>query len=185
MNDLNLSKMRQAESDHDIIYSLRTAHQHQTQMLILADYKANILIGLVIVILTILGTRANLQTNMDEIYLFTLGCFVALELIALYFSFLVLFPKSFLKKQNQDIRSIHNIFYFDSFCRYKEDDYVQYLAEKINSSSDAREHLLRDYYQIGKILKRKYRLLRYAYLFALTGLFTVIFAYGYYLYLHL
>ena len=36
-----------AIGDHDVIYAIRTAHQGQTQLIILADHKANILIGIV------------------------------------------------------------------------------------------------------------------------------------------
>ena len=43
--------------DKDVIYTLRCAHQKQAQLILLADQKAQILSGLVLVVLTLLGTR--------------------------------------------------------------------------------------------------------------------------------
>ena len=43
--------------DKVVIFTLRCAHQKQAQLILLADQKAQILSILVLVILTILGTR--------------------------------------------------------------------------------------------------------------------------------
>lgn len=46
-------------TDRDVIYALRTTHQYQTNLINLADHKANILIGLSLVTFSILLTKAT------------------------------------------------------------------------------------------------------------------------------
>ncbi|MEM9246103.1 MAG: hypothetical protein AAGA67_10240, partial [Cyanobacteria bacterium P01_F01_bin.153] len=61
----------------ETIYLLRTIHQNQTQLITLADQKANILISIVAVVITILST------NLDAIKRFSM------PLLALFFMFLI------------------------------------------------------------------------------------------------
>ena len=53
--------------DKDVIYTLRCAHQKQAQLILLADQKAQILSGLVLVVLTLLGTRL-IYMNTDRFF---------------------------------------------------------------------------------------------------------------------
>ena len=53
--------------DKDVIYTLRCAHQKQAQLILLADQKAQILSGLVLVVLTLLGTRL-IYINTDRFF---------------------------------------------------------------------------------------------------------------------
>ena len=64
--------------DKDVIYTLRCAHQKQAQLILLADQKAQILSGLVLVVLTLLGTRL-IYTNTDR--------FLALKSLPLLWEF--------------------------------------------------------------------------------------------------
>ena len=64
--------------DKDVIYTLRCAHQKQAQLIMLADQKAQILSGLVLVVLTLLGTRLiymNTDGLLDGFHGFSVGVF--------------------------------------------------------------------------------------------------------------
>lgn len=50
-------ELTERKSDKDVFYTLRCAHQKQAQLILLAVQKAQILSGLVLVVLTSLGTR--------------------------------------------------------------------------------------------------------------------------------
>mgnify|MGYP001403515753 CR=1 FL=1 len=72
--------------DKDVIYTLRCAHQKQAQLILLADQKAQILSGLVIVMLTLLGNRL--------IYINAYGFFESLGPITLVLLLLFLLQRS-------------------------------------------------------------------------------------------
>ena len=62
----------------DVIYTLRCAHQKHAQLIMLADQKAQILSGLVLVVLTLLGTRLiymNTDGLLDDFHGFSVGVF--------------------------------------------------------------------------------------------------------------
>ena len=163
-----------AESDHDIIYALRTVHQNQTQLLILADQKANVLIGIVAVILTLLFTNAAFLNNLERALLLPLVGFVFIELSALFFALLVIMPKTAGNFNTQRIDEIPNPLFFGYFTKFNQREYVAYITGKMIDNHSAREFLTKDLYQIGLVLKRKYHFLKYAYGLAVLGVFCLV-----------
>ena len=93
--------------DKDVIYTLRCAHQKQSQLVILADHKAQILSGLALVVLTLLGTRLifmNTEGLLDSysnltILLFILFC--VSEIIAITLGIFVVMPNLPTKKKTE------------------------------------------------------------------------------------
>ena len=156
-------------SSHDIIYALRTAHQHQSRLLLIADQKANILVGIVAVILTILVTRSGNILAMDNELVIPIASFVILELIALVLALMVITPKLSGQYKATKVEDMPNPLFFGFFTRYPQSDYMEFIAEDLINDQAARKYLTRDIYQIGHVLKRKYSLLRYAYIFAVLG----------------
>jgi len=158
------------KDDHDVIYTLRTAHQNQTQLIIMADKKAHILIGVISVILTILFTKIDLNTGLQDSLLLPFAAFVLLEITAVILALLVIIPNTGRFKAPADIENIPNALFFGFFTRYPQDDYVNFLMKHIDNNESSRRALVTDLYQIGKVLKKKYRLLRYSYLSATAGI---------------
>lgn len=62
-----------------------------------------------------------------------------------------------------------NPFFFGFYTNFKEEDYVAHMLGSIEDNEQAKALFLKDIYQMGKILKRKYKQLRRAYLFAFLG----------------
>jgi len=176
----NDSPTLQDKNSLDIIHALRTAHQYQTQLIILADQKANILIGIVAIILTILFTRADFLTKIDAWLLIPLAGFVSVEVAALFLALLVIMPKTVGRLKTMHIEDLPNPLFFGFFTKFKEQEYVTYLTNKLDSNLSARELLTSDLYQIGLVLQKKYTLLKQAYSLAVVGIilliiFTIIF----------
>jgi len=176
------SKLLQTtQSDHhDIIYTLRTIHQNQTQLNLMADQKANILIGLVIIIFTVLLTRIPQFHTFSHDVLISIYLFCAIEVIGLLFALFVIIPKNISMNHYKRIQDMSNPLFCGSFTCFEEDEYVDYLMSNMNSSETAREYLIRDMYQMGLVLRRKFVLIKYAYAFSVAG---VIFPFVYYLFL--
>ncbi len=154
---------------HDVIQTLRTAHQNQTQLNLMADQKANILIGTLVLVFTVVMTRLLPLMEGNQQLMFPLLVFVLMQLIPLILTVLVLIPKNINGPKDQDISSIANPLFFGFFTRYSESTYTAYLNSILQDDESARTLLIKDIYQIGLILKRKYLLLRMAYISALLG----------------
>ena len=100
--------------DKDVVYTLRRAHQKQAQLIMLADQKAQILSGLVLVVLTLLETRLNYMNTdglLDGLNVFSVGVlclFFAAEVIAISLGILVVMPRFPQKMRDQKIEKIQN-----------------------------------------------------------------------------
>ena len=157
-------------TNRDGVYTPRTIHQHQTALLILADQKANILIGTIAVVLTILFTNFhNLIQLSDSIRFFALG-FLLLEAIAMLLSLMVIMPRNTRISSEMAIHNIPNPLYFGLFINYQEDEFAEHIKTHLSTNLSSRNLLARDIYQIGQILNKKYLLLRYAYFMAVSGI---------------
>ncbi|WP_223787255.1 Pycsar system effector family protein [Marinicella meishanensis] len=161
-------------ADNDVIQTLRTAHQNQTQLNLMADQKANILIGTLALMFTVVLTRILSQAQLDPALLKIMLVFMLLELVPMVLTVMVLIPKNITGKQNTPIEEIKNPLFFGFFTRHSQASYQQYLQQQLVDNEAARTLLINDIYQIGQILRRKYRLLRWAYLFALLGILVAV-----------
>ena len=161
---------------HDVIYALRTAHQHQSQLLFLADQKANILMGILAVILAIIFTKADFLSAVGEWLLIPVACFVLLEVAALLLALLVVMPKTVGRMKPLLIEDIPNPFFFGFFTKFREEDYLRYLACNLDTDQQARHLLAKDLYQVGQVLRKKYFLLKYTYILAVSGVVLLAFS---------
>ena len=165
---------QQDNDDHDVIYALRTVHQNQTHLITLADQKANILIGIVAVIFSILFTNTHFLTNIHQWLLIPFICFLLVELMVVILALLVILPKNITRIRRRKLEDMSNPLFFGSFIQFKEDEFVKFLFNDLNNDRIARIYLIKDIYQTGIVLKKKYVLLRYAYIFAVIGVVLLL-----------
>jgi len=156
------------KANNDVIQTLRTAHQNQTQLNLMADQKANILIGTLALMFTVVITRLLTLTD-NQSLLVTLLVFIAMQMVSLVLTVMVLIPKNINGKTPTDIRQIQNPLFFGFFTQYSEQQYKDYMQGLLLDNESARQLIIKDMYQIGVILRYKYRLLRWAYMSALLG----------------
>ncbi|MGJ8664249.1 MAG: Pycsar system effector family protein [Marinicella sp.] len=162
------------KSNNDVIQTLRTAHQNQTQLNLMADQKANILIGTLVLMFTVVLTRLITLAENNHMVLITLTVFVLMQIIPLILTVMVLIPKNINQAKVKDIGSIRNPLFFGFFTQYTQQEYSKYMSAVLIDNEAARHMLVNDIYQIGVILRRKYMLLRMAYLFALLGVLVPV-----------
>lgn len=174
--DLDTHQFMQTSGQGDVIYTLRTTHQNQTQLLILADQKANVLIGALVVALTILLTRSQISVALNGPMIVPLFMFVALELCAFVLALLVITPKTTGTIKCKSLQDMPNPLFFGFFTQFSQDQYVDYLTSQLPDNDAARRMLASDLYQIGRVLRRKYIILKYAYLTAALGVILPLMA---------
>lgn len=163
------------KADNDVIQTLRTAHQNQAQLNLMADQKANILIGTLVLMFTVVFTRLLTLVEYTEHMIIPIMAFIFLELIPLVLTTLVLIPKNISGKRIVQIDKMPNSLFFGFFTQFSESQYQQHMNSNLTSNDSARDFLIKDIYQIGMILKRKYSLLRMAYIFAMLGVIVPVF----------
>jgi len=158
-------------SSHDAIYALRTIHQNQTQINLMADQKANILLGIHVVILTILLSRLYTLPDMPMNLIPALVTFLVLVTISFVTGLGVIIPKGLRCVITETLDQVPNLFFFGFFTRFQEQEYVDFMQDQFEAHR-ARELLIVDIYQIGLVLKQKYKLLKYAYIMTAFAVIT-------------
>ena len=176
---MNTQTPARAADDHDTIYAIRTAHQNQIQLNVMADQKANIIVGAILIFLTLFLTRLSSFDFSSLRLTISLGLFIALEVIALFLAILVIKPRAKWANHNLTLEKMPNPLFFGFYTRFPEQEYIDYMLNKLVDNRAAREVLLRDIYQIGQVLKRKFTLLKYAYNFAASGILIGILSVAY------
>ena len=146
---------------------LRTTQQHHVTLSVMADTKANILITVSSIILTlILGKMAdpNLRAAMA-----TLAGFI---FTALLLAVVTVLPKyrPIRVKDGAPLPPHFNLLFFGHFSELSKERFLLSVAEKMAADGSVYETMARDIYGMGYYLAHyKYRFLRLSYLFFLGG----------------
>ena len=155
-----------ASQQGDVIYVLRTAQQHHVMLGMIADQKANIVLGAFFIFITVTQTMLNNHV-LYEIPIWILSLFFTLSAV---FALLVITPRFRNPGPRPHSGSPSNLLFFGSFATLTQDDYVDALKSELQNNDQARTLLIRDIYQIGKVLDKKYVNLRLSYLSLGTGI---------------
>ncbi len=157
----------------ETINLMRTIHQNQTQQITQADQKANILISIVAVVITILSTNLDSIRNFSPPLLALFFLFLIAEFLTIGLGLLVIFPKNisspFKKKKKAKPIKLNPIF-FGTYLQLSEKKFVETMFNNINDLNRVRRLFLVDIYRTGLVLKKKYTLLQYAYGSMILGL---------------
>lgn len=159
--------------DHDVIYALRTAQQHQVQLSLIADQKANIIIGVTMIFLSAIQSQLFSDDFNNKIYFLPLIVLSVMISISFFTAILVVLPRT----SNQNFKApedMPNPLFFGHYASLDETIYSEYMLKTLNNNMTAREMLIKDIYQIGRILKKKYKLLKYSYMFLAVGVLIFV-----------
>jgi hypothetical protein len=146
---------------------LRTTQQHHVQLSVMADTKANILITVSSIILTlILGKMSDPSLRAAMI---TLAGFIFTALLLAVISVL---PKYRPLRIAADapLPPNFNLMFFGHFSELSKERFLLSVAEELKADGSVYEMMARDVYAMGYYLAHyKYRFLRLSYLFFLGG----------------
>ncbi|TGJ98988.1 hypothetical protein EHQ53_10605 [Leptospira langatensis] len=146
-------------------YLFRTIHQHHSQLSMMADQKANILIAASFVILSL--SLGYVQKPTYRVGLMTLMVFIV---IAATLAIFAVMPTIKQKKNGSS-----NPLFFGNFAPGTEPDFMKQMELIVNQDSFVYEALTRDLYQMGKSLYfRKYKYLRWSYRCFLVGFISAV-----------
>jgi hypothetical protein len=158
---------------------LRTAQQHHVSLSVMADTKANILITVSSIVLTlVLGKMDEAQLRPAML---TLGAFI---LVALLLAVIAVLPKyrPLRLEPDAELPPYFNLLFFGHFAELPRERFLAELAQKMKSDGSVYETMASDLYSIGVYLSRhKYFYLRLSYLFFLGGFVFACLAEGIFL----
>jgi hypothetical protein len=145
---------------------LRTAQQHHVALSSMADTKANIIITVSSIVLTLSLGRAT-DPNLRIAVLILTG----FTLVALLLAILAVLPKYRpLKLQSTDLPEYFNLLFFGHFAELSRERYLVEIAKILKPDGSIYATQAADLYSLGVYLSRhKYRYLRFSYLFFLMG----------------
>ena len=146
---------------------LRTTQQHHVALSTMADTKANILITVSSIVLTLVLGKMNdpaLRAAM-----MTLGGFV---MVALLLAVIAVLPKYRPLRLGpaSELPAQFNLLFFGHFAELPKERFLAEIAEQLKADGSVYETMARDIYAVGYYLAHyKYRYLRLSYLFFLGG----------------
>lgn len=145
---------------------LRTCQQHHVQMSSLADTKANIIITVSSIVMSLALGRLN-----DPLLMASAATLLVFTLLALLLAILAVLPK--FRRFNQPdgpLPSDFNLFFFGHFSGLSLDRFEREVAAQLNNDGRIYRAMARDVYGLGAYLAiYKYPYLRWSYLFFLSG----------------
>jgi len=144
---------------------MRLVQQHHVNLSQMADTKANIIITVSSIVLTLVLGRLNDPSL--RLGLMVLGLFT---LIALLLAILAVLPKYRpIRHRHDDLPKGFNVLFFGHFAMLDEDEFLRRMAQ-VMQPGNTYETAVRDVYALGTYLAHfKYPYLRLSYLFFLSG----------------
>jgi hypothetical protein len=145
---------------------LRTAQQHHVQLSVMADLKANIIITVSSIVLTM--TLGRLNDPSLRVSALTLLVFTT---IALLLAILAVLPKYRpLRLKSEVLPPQFNLLFFGHFAELSRERFLAEVATAMAPDGRIYETMAKDIYALGYYLAHyKYRYLRLSYLFFLSG----------------
>jgi hypothetical protein len=145
---------------------LRTAQQHHVALSTMADTKANIIITVSSIVLTLTLGRVDQTELRSSVLILTV-----FTLLALLLAILAVLPKYRpLRLTTTELPPGFNLLFFGHFAELSRERYLEEVARKLNPGGSIYEAMANDVYSLGTYLAHhKYRYLRGSYLSFLTG----------------
>ena len=158
----------------------RVALRNHIKLSDIADTKANILLSVnaIIISLVLANLISKLDTNAYLVYptaIFTLSCVISMVL-----SIIATRPNitsgEFTKEDviNKDV----NLTFFGNFHKMSLKEYDWAVKELLKDKNYVYSSLTKDLYFLGKVLERKYRILRVTYTIFMIGMIVSVLSFG-------
>ena len=152
-------------------HMLRQTRMHHVQLSAMADMKANMLLSLSAVVITLCAPHV-VKPDFNWPFLVLIVFCLATVVLAAY----AVMPKLPLSRKRQpppEVQNPHfNLLFFGDFTGLDYPTFEAAMEEMMNDASRAYEAQVREVYLLGRFLAvKKYRFLRLAYLAFIAGLF--------------
>ena len=166
-------RTKQAERSRETLF--RVAYQHQSKLIQIADYKANMNISLCTMIISAIiaiigyGVVSGKIPEFNSRLLIPIVGIVISCLISMMFAIQAARPKLMYIDPEGDPARKTSLLFFGTIARHSQQSYLDRMRELLTSEKDIYENMTIDLHNQGVILKRKYNLLLYSYQVLMYG----------------
>jgi predicted metal-dependent HD superfamily phosphohydrolase len=170
----------QKNTERGIQTMFRTTSSNHFELSSLADGKANIMISVNAIILSVLLTVVSTRIAHYPQFVIPTVILVLVCLGAMIFAILATRPSiSGGQFTEEDIRQKKtNLLFFGNFFRMRHEDYQWGMNEMLKDREYLYNSMIKDIYYLGVVLARKYRFLRIAYTIFMWGLIIAVIAFS-------
>ena len=181
--NLKLKKAKGDSPDRGIQTMYRVTLRNHIKLSDIADTKANILLSVSAIILSIaLSTLfPKLDKASNEYLIFPTLLFLTITVVTMIFSILSTRPKvtsGKFTKEDVANRKV-NLLFFGNFHKMPLKTFQDGMVELMNDKEYLYESLMKDLYYLGIVLNKKYKLLRIAYNIFMYGIVLTVIAFVY------
>jgi hypothetical protein len=177
-----LENKKETRNKKSISYSrgvdtmFRITARNQINLNSIADNKSNILISVNAIIISIIitmlaGNIGNMSGDILPILVFLVICLITI-IIAILSTRPNIITSKFtgedIKKKNIDLN------FFGNFVNLEYDDYLKYIKEIMKDDDYLYSILIKNQYSLGKILSKKFRLVKIAYNVFMVGIIITV-----------
>lgn len=152
----------------------RTSYRTNMDLSSLADSKANIMISINGIIISII--IASISPKIDSNPWLLIPTTVLLLSCMVSISMAVLAARPRLNSKFIDLDAVRNnsanILFFGNFVNMREDDFITGMKELLQDNDRLYVNMMRDIYGLGTVLEKKFRFLRTSYNVFMVGLIT-------------
>jgi predicted metal-dependent HD superfamily phosphohydrolase len=154
----------------------RITARNQINLNSIADNKSNILISVNAIIISIIitmlaGNIGNMSGDIFPILVFLVIC-----LITIIIAILSTRPNIVTRKfTDEDIKNKNvDLIFFGNFVKLEYDDYLRSLKEMMKDDDHLYSTMIKNQYSLGKILSKKFRLVKMAYNVFMIGIIITV-----------
>lgn len=179
--ELKRKKDKDERPDRGIETMFRVTLKNHIKLSDIADTKANILLSVSAIILSIalssLFPKLDKPSNYYLIYPTLIFLFITV--VTMIFSILSTRPKVTSGEFTQEdiVKKKVNLLFFGNFHKMKLEDFQQGMSELMADRDYLYKTLMKDLYFLGIVLEKKYRLLRIAYTIFMVGIIISVIAF--------
>ncbi|WP_203296308.1 Pycsar system effector family protein [Luteirhabdus pelagi] len=175
-------KYKDKSADRGIQTFYRTALRNHIKLSDIADTKANILLSVnaIIISLVLSNLLSKLDNPTNDYLIIPTAIFVMFSAITMILSVIATRPnvtRGEFTKEDVDNKSV-NLAFFGNFHRMELDQYMWAIEELLKDRDYVYKSLTKDLYFLGKVLDRKYRILRWTYTIFVLGTMISIIAFA-------
>ena len=167
------AKKGTAGTERGIETMYRGAYRTQLDLTNLADTKANIMISINGLILSVVLAAGGFIANLEPWLLVPVGALVLTCITAIFFAVQAArprLPRKLDPTPDDFIAGDANVLFFQDFASLPEDEYVRVMDHIMRDRDLTYQHMIRHLYGLGKGLNRKFDLLKLAYGSFVVGL---------------
>ncbi len=178
--ELKLKRMKENQTERGISTVFRIMAQNQSNLSQMADSKANILISVNSIILTIVISTLSTKLESNSYLQIPVIILVTVCVSAIVFSILATRPHvtegTFTPEDIQNKKT--NLLFFGNFYKMSLPDYDWAMQELLADKTYLYSSLVKDNYFLGVVLAKKYRWLRIAYNVFMFGIIIAMIAFA-------